>query len=453
MNKSPEKFRVGVDIGGTFTDVVVERGGSCLTSKVLTTPDVPVRGVLAGLRLALAELAPPDIGAVVHGTTLATNALIERRGATVGAIVTVGFRDILEIAYERRYDQYDLCIEKPDTLVPRERVATVAERVAAAGQVLEPLDPESVHRAVDTLVAGGVESLAVCLLHAYANPAHEKAVRDIVESRHPGLPVSLSCEVSPEVREFDRLSTAVADACIKPLMEGYLTDLARSLREGGFDCPLYLMTSGGGMTTLEAALGFPVRLVESGPSGGAILAAGVARSRGCAHALSFDNRRWWTRPWPTRRACTRWSRERPVALTAGTSHLYDLGGLGMGPNGSDVHDEGLFIPPVKLVDRGEVSDLLVRILKANSRSPESNEGDLYRGLVHVGHSGSKRRALPARRQRHRLRRRADPQRRHRRPASLRRPVRHRLAERGLGPAGRDHRAHRAGAGTAPRADP
>ena len=146
---------------------------------------------------------------------------------TVGAIVTEGFRDILEIAYERRYDQYDLCIEKPDTLVPRERVATVAERVAAAGQVLEPLDPESVHRAVDTLVAGGVETLAVCLLHACANPAHEKAVRDIVESRHPGLPVSLSCEVSPEVREFDRLSTTVADACIKPLMEGYLKDLAR----------------------------------------------------------------------------------------------------------------------------------------------------------------------------------------------------------------------------------
>ena len=290
MNKSPERYRVGVDIGGTFTDVAVERGGSCLTSKVLTTPGDPVRGVLDGLRLALAraELAPPDIGAVVHGTTLATNALIERRGATVGAIVTEGFRDILEIAYERRYDQYDLCIEKPDTLVPRERVATVAERVAASGQVLRPLDPESVHRAVDTLVAGGVESLAVCLLHAYANPAHEKAVRDIVESRHPGLPVSLSCEVSPEVREFDRLSTTVADACIKPLMEGYLKDLARSLREGGFDCPLYLMTSGGGMTTLAAALEFPVRLVESGPSGGAILAAGVARSRGCAHALSFD---------------------------------------------------------------------------------------------------------------------------------------------------------------------
>ena len=290
MNKSPEKYRVGVDIGGTFTDVAVERGRSCLTSKVLTTPGDPVRGVLAGVRLALAraELAPPDIGAVVHGTTLATNALIERTGATVGAIVTEGFRDVLEIAYERRYDQYDLHIEKPDTLVPRERVATVPERVGAAGQVLQPLDLESAHRAVDTLVTGGVESLAVCLLHAYVNPAHEKAVRDIVESRHPGLPVSLSCEVSPEVREFDRLSTTVADACIKPLMAGYLNDLDRSLREEGFDCPLYLMTSGGGMTTLATALAFPVRLVESGPSGGAILAAGVARSRECAHALSFD---------------------------------------------------------------------------------------------------------------------------------------------------------------------
>ena len=282
--------RLAVDIGGTFTDVAVERDGSCLASKVLTTPDDPVRGVLDGVRLALAraDLSPPDIGAVVHGTTLATNALIERTGATVGAIVTEGFRDILEIAYERRYDQYDLYIEKPDTLVPRERVATVPERIAADGQVLQPLDLESVHRAVDTLVAGGVDSLAVCLLHACANPAHEKAVRDIVASRHPALPISLSSEVSPEVREFDRLSTTVADASIKPLMEGYLKDLARSLREGGFDCPLYLMTSGGGMTTLATALAFPIRLVESGPSGGAILAAGVARSRRCAHALSFD---------------------------------------------------------------------------------------------------------------------------------------------------------------------
>ena len=147
--------RLAVDIGGTFTDVAVERGGSCLTSKVLTTPGDPVRGVLDGVRLALvrAELAPPDIGAVVHGTTLATNALIERRGATVGTIVTEGFRDILEIAYERRYDQYDLGIEKPDTLVPRERVATVAERVAAAGQVLEPLDPRE--RAPRRRHAGG----------------------------------------------------------------------------------------------------------------------------------------------------------------------------------------------------------------------------------------------------------------------------------------------------------
>ena len=290
MNKSPEKYRVGVDIGGTFTDVAVERDGSCLTSKVLTTPGDPVQGVLGGIGRALsrAGLAPGDIGAVIHGTTLATNALIERRGATVGAIVTEGFRDILEIAYERRYDQYDLHIEKPDTFVPRERVETVSERVAANGRIIEPLDLDSVHRAVDALVDNGVESVAVCLLHAYANPVHERAVRDAVEGRHPDLPVSLSSEVSPEVREFDRLCTTVANACIEPLMAGYLQDLASSLRDGGFDCPLFLMTSGGGMTTLDAALSFPIRLVESGPSGGAILAAGVARSRNCAQVLSFD---------------------------------------------------------------------------------------------------------------------------------------------------------------------
>ena len=282
--------RLAVDIGGTFTDVAVEHDGACHTGKVLTTPDDPVRAVLDGARLALsrAGLAPRDVGAVIHGTTLATNALIERRGATVGAIVTAGFRDILEIACERRYDQYDLYIEKPDTLVPRERVATVTERVSAAGQVLEPLDHNSVHRAVDALVAGGVESIAVCLLHSYVNPAHEQAVREAVERRAPGLPVSLSSEVSPEVREFDRLCTTVANACVKPLMAGYLGNLARGLEAGGFDCPLFLMTSGGGMTTLDTAMAFPVRLVESGPSGGAVLAARVARSRGCAQVLSFD---------------------------------------------------------------------------------------------------------------------------------------------------------------------
>ena len=282
--------RLAVDIGGTFTDVAVEHDGACHTGKVLTTPDDPVRAVLDGARLALsrAGLAPADVGTVIHGTTLATNALIERRGAAVGVIVTAGFRDILEIAYERRYDQYDLSLEKPDTLVPRERVVTVSERVSATGQVLDPLDHDSVHRAVDALVAEGVESIAVCLLHSYVNPAHEQAVREAVERRAPGVPVSLSSEVSPEAREFDRLCTTVANACVKPLMAGYLGSLARGLEAGGFDCPLFLMTSGGGMTTLDTAMAFPVRLVESGPSGGAILAARVARSRGCAQVLSFD---------------------------------------------------------------------------------------------------------------------------------------------------------------------
>ena len=282
--------RLAVDIGGTFTDVAVELDGSCRTSKVLTTPGDPVRGVLDGARRALsrAGLAPRDIGAVIHGTTLATNALIERRGATVGAIVTEGFRDILEIAYERRYDQYDLYLDKPDTIVPRDRVVTVSERLSATGQVLAALDRDSVHRAIDDLVAHGVESIAVCLLHAYVNPAHERAVRDAVELRAPGIPVSLSSEVSPEIREFDRLCTTVANAYVKPLMAGYLQNLAHGLHGNGFDCPLFLMTSGGGMTTLDTALSFPVRLIESGPSGGAILAAGVARSRECAQVLSFD---------------------------------------------------------------------------------------------------------------------------------------------------------------------
>ena len=181
--------------------------------------------------------------------------------------------------------------EKPDTLVPRERVVTVAEQVSATGQIFDPLDHDSVHRAVDALAAEGVESIAVCLLHSYVNPAHEQTVREAVERRAPGVPVSLSSEVSPEAREFDRLCTTVANACVKPLMAGYLGSLARGLEAGGFDCPLFLMTSGGGMTTLDTAMAFPVRLVESGPSGGAVLAARVARvarSRGCAQVLSFD---------------------------------------------------------------------------------------------------------------------------------------------------------------------
>ena len=284
------KPRLAVDIGGTFTDVAIEAGGQLTTAKTLTTPGNPVDGVLKGVGLALdgAGLRPSDFAAVIHGTTLATNALIERRGAKVGVIATEGFRDILEIAYERRYDQYDLYLEKQDMIVPRDRVKTVRERVDAGGRVLEALDEASLVQAIDELLGEGVESVAVCLLHSYKNPAHENSVRRALQQRAKDLPVTLSHEVSPELREFDRLCTTVANAYIKPLMASYIANLEIGLAGLGFGCPLFVMTSGGGMTTPKTAIDFPIRLVESGPSGGAILAAKIAAARDLSQVLSFD---------------------------------------------------------------------------------------------------------------------------------------------------------------------
>ncbi len=287
------KARLAIDIGGTFTDVAIARPGDTrnfVTAKCPTTPGDPVAGAMHGVSLALerAGLSPADFGGFIHGTTLATNALIERKGATVGVITTEGFRDILEIAYERRYDQYDINIEKPDLLVPRERCAAVPERMNTKGEVLRPLDAGTLDETLATLDAEGVTSIAICLLHAYANPAHELELASLIAKKRPGLSISLSSEVSPEIREFDRLCTTVANAYVKPLMAQYLVALADRLRTDGFTCPLFIMTSGGGMTTLETAIRFPIRLVESGPSGGAILACEVARTSGLAEAVSFD---------------------------------------------------------------------------------------------------------------------------------------------------------------------
>ena len=288
--KNHNKPRLAIDIGGTFTDVAISLGDSYQTSKLLTTHHNPVEAVLEAADIALqkANVKPAELGAVIHGTTLATNALIERRGAKVGAIVTEGFRDILEIAYERRYDQYDLYIEKPDMIVPRERMITVRERITADGSVKQAICLESIRSSVKDLVDSGVESIAVCLLHSYKNDSHEKQIADFIQQHHPDLPVSLSSEVSPEIREFDRLCTTVGNAYIKPLMAGYLKNLEASLKQKNFDCPLFLMTSGGGMTTLATAMALPIRLVESGPSGGALLAARVAMACGVEQALSFD---------------------------------------------------------------------------------------------------------------------------------------------------------------------
>lgn len=284
------RARLAIDIGGTFTDVAVEVDGRFETIKAMTTPSNPVEGVIEGIGLALekSSLTPDKFGSVIHGTTLATNALIEKKGAKVGLITTEGFRDVLEIAYERRYNQYDLFLEKPEMLVPRDRCYTVPERMDADGSVHRPLDESAVNDLVSSLDKDGIESVAVGLLNSYANPAHERRIRDLLLQQRPDLSVSISSEVCPVIREFDRLCTTVANAYVRPLMQRYLTEMEGALRKIGFDCPLFIITSGGGMTTLDTAVRFPIRLVESGPSGGAVLAAKVARQCGLDEVVSFD---------------------------------------------------------------------------------------------------------------------------------------------------------------------
>jgi N-methylhydantoinase A len=282
--------RLAVDIGGTFTDLALERDGRRVTAKVLTTPAAPERGVLAGVAAILREAGcgAGDVGVLIHGTTLATNALIERKGAKTALVTTQGFRDVLAMGNESRYDQYDLGIVLPEPLVPRYLRLPVPERLDRDGRVLLPLDEAAVRACAKVLREEGVESVAVGFLHAYANPAHEERVREILADALPDVPVSLSAEVSPEMREWERFSTTVANAYVQPLMARYLRLLESGLRDIGLDAPVFLMLSGGGLTTIETACRLPVRLVESGPAGGAIFAAHVARECGIARAMSFD---------------------------------------------------------------------------------------------------------------------------------------------------------------------
>jgi N-methylhydantoinase A len=235
-----------------------------------------------------AAIRAEDIGVMIHGTTLATNALIERKGAKTALLTTAGFRDVLEMGYEKRYEHYDLELELPAPLVPRELRIPVEERMTARGEIREPLNESSVGKAIQELKAKNVQSIAIGFLHSYANDAHERRAGELIEAALPGVPVTLSSAVCPEIREYERFSTACANAYVRPLMASYLERLAAELARRGFRCPLYLMTSGGGLTTLETARRVPVRLVESGPAGGAILAAGLARENALEEVLSFD---------------------------------------------------------------------------------------------------------------------------------------------------------------------
>lgn len=283
-------LRLAVDIGGTFTDIVLDSENERFTTKVLTTPTAPERAVVEGTAAILARAGKSfaDIRLFVHGTTLATNAVIERKGALTALIATDGFRDVIEIADESRFDQYDVFIEKPKPLVPRRLRFTVPERLDVHGNVKLPLDEAAVIQVAERVLAAKIEAVAVALIHAYVNPAHEERIRTILQERCPGLSITLSSEVCPEAREYERTSTAVANAYVQPLMAGYLGRLEQAFRSNGCTAPIHLMTSGGSLASLKTAVSFPVRLIESGPAGGAILAARIAAERGEDRILSFD---------------------------------------------------------------------------------------------------------------------------------------------------------------------
>ncbi len=288
--RSAPPARVAIDIGGTFTDVVLDTGDERFATKVPTTHADPAEAVLDGLErvMRIARRAPGDVSLILHGTTLATNALIERSGAVTALITTQGHRDALEMAHENRFEQYDIDIDRPRPLVPRRLRLTVPERMNAAGEILLPLDEDAVRALVPVLTEEGVTSVAIGLLHAYANPAHERRIGALLAGSLPDVSVTLASEVCPEIREFERLSTACANAYVRPLMARYLTNLSDTLAERGFGCPFLMMTSGGGLTDVDTAARFPIRLVESGPAGGAILASRLAEALDLDRVLSFD---------------------------------------------------------------------------------------------------------------------------------------------------------------------
>ncbi|MEO0485605.1 MAG: hydantoinase B/oxoprolinase family protein [Pseudomonadota bacterium] len=285
-----DRIRLGVDIGGTFTDVVIEGPFGMRSTKVLTTYAAPEDAIVEGMArvCALAGVEPGQIDQIIHGTTLATNALIERRGAHMAFVTTQGFRDVIEMRTESRFEQYDLNMTLPEPLIPRERRFTLPERIDADGGVLTPLDVAAVESLADEVAQGGYEAIAVGFLHAYANPTHERAVRDVLAARMPDAMISLSSDVSPQMREYERFNTTIANAYIQPLMKSYLLRLRDRLAGEGADCPIFLMHSGGGIMSLESAADFPVRLVESGPAGGAVFAADIAARHDLDRVLSFD---------------------------------------------------------------------------------------------------------------------------------------------------------------------
>ena len=287
-----KQIAIGVDIGGTFTDVMLidERSRSIFSAKVLTTPGQPAQAVLSGVAQVLEQAKAPHaaVRTVVHGTTLATNAIIERKGARTALLATRGFRDALETATELRYDLHDLFIEFPEPLVPRDRRIGITERTRFDGEVGTPLAESEVAHAVEAFAGDGVEAVAICFLHSYANPANEEAAARLIKSARPDLSVSLSSQVLPEIGEYGRVSTTVANAYVQPLMADYLGELSGALKERGSCGAFFVMSSNGGTLSLDLARQFPVRLVESGPAAGVSIAAHFAERLATPDVLAFD---------------------------------------------------------------------------------------------------------------------------------------------------------------------
>ena len=284
-------YRLGVDVGGTFTDIVaLDRSGRLALTKVPSTPRNLLDGIAAATTkvLELAGAAPADVERFIHGTTVATNAILERRGARAGLLTTEGFRDLLEIGRLRLSRLYDLDFERPSPLVPRRWRREIRERMNHRGEVVTPLDRDSAAAAIDRLLAEGVESIAVCFLHAYANPAHEAAVGAMIRERAPQVALTLSSEILPEMREFERTSTAVTNAYVMPVMERYLASLEGELRALDARAPLLIMQSNGGVMTAEGGRQRPVHVIESGPAAGVIATSALARAIGAPNALSID---------------------------------------------------------------------------------------------------------------------------------------------------------------------
>ena len=282
--------RIAIDVGGTFTDFALVRPSGVHISKVLTTTGSPEVAVIEGLTdlLAGSDVLAADVEWLVHGTTLATNAVISRTGARTALLTTEGFRDVLAVGDESRFDQFDLSIEKPQPLVPRQWRFPVRERLLANGQVLVPLDLSHLDEVAESLRSEEISSLAICFLHSHVNPVHEQAAQEYLRKLLPDLHISISAEVSPEIGEYERFSTTTVNAYVRPVIRDYLQRLKRNLRELGFSTPIFMYLSNGGLCHIDTAQQFPVRLVESGPAGGAMFASYIARQADEKHVLALD---------------------------------------------------------------------------------------------------------------------------------------------------------------------